>query len=74
MAGLIISVALFTGPFVLLNWESEETTENWDLLGWNETSITFETANTITTGGNVLATIDIPTTEGGFSLDISALN
>lgn len=65
MAGLIISVALFTGPFVLLNWESEETTENWDLLGWNETSITFETANTITTGGNVLATIDIPTTEGG---------
>ena len=68
MAGLIISVALFTGPFVLLNWESEETTENWDLLGWNETSITFETANTITTGGNVLATIDIPTTEGGVFL------
>ena len=32
MAGLIISVALFTGPFVLLNWESEETTENWDLV------------------------------------------
>ncbi len=68
MAGLIISVALFTGPFVLLNWESEETTENWDLLGWNETSITFETANTITTGGNVLATIDVPTTEGGVFL------
>ena len=68
MAGLIISVALFTGPLVLLNWESEETTENWDLLGWNETSITFETANTITTGGNVLATIDIPTTEGGVFL------
>ena len=68
MAGLIISVALFTGPFVLLNWESEETTENWDLLGWNETSITFETANTISTGGNVMATIDIPTTEGGVFL------
>ena len=68
MAGLIISVALFTGPFVLLNWESEETTENWNLLGWNETSITFETANTITTGGNVLATIDVPTTEGGVFL------
>ena len=68
MAGLIISVALFTGPFVLLNWESEDTEENWSLLGWNETSITFETANTISTGGNVLATIDIPTTEGGVFL------
>ena len=65
MAGLIISVALFTGPFVLLNWETEETTENWDLLGWNETSITFETIALIGVGGNVMATIEVPTTEGG---------
>ena len=68
MAGLIISVALFTGPFVLLNWESEETTENWDLVGWNETSITFETIALIGVGGNVPATIEIPTTEGGVLL------
>jgi hypothetical protein len=65
MAGLILSVALFTGPFVLLNWESKETEESWDLLGWNETYIAFETANTLSTGGNVLATIEVPTTEGG---------
>ncbi len=66
MAGLIISVALFTGPFVLLNWETEETTENWDLLGWNETSITFDSGpQPIGVGGNVMATIEVPTTEGG---------
>jgi len=65
MAGLILSVALFTGPFVLLNWESEETEESWDLLGWNETSITFETIANIGVGGNVMATIDVPTTQGG---------
>ena len=47
MAGLILSVALFTGPFVLLNWESEETEESWDLLGWNDTSISFETVGLI---------------------------
>jgi hypothetical protein len=65
MAGLILSVALFTGPFVLLKWETEETDESWDLLGWNETAISFETANTISTGGNVMASIDVPTTQGG---------
>jgi MFS family permease len=65
MAGLILSVALFTGPFVLLNWESEETEESWDLLGWNDTSITFETIANIGVGGNVMATIDVPTTQGG---------
>jgi hypothetical protein len=65
MAGLILSVALFTGPFVLLNWESEETEESWDLLGWNDTSITFETFANIGVGGNVMATIDVPTTQGG---------
>jgi len=65
MVGLILSVALFTGPFVLLKWETEETEENWDLLAWNETAITFETANTISTGGNVVASIDVPTTQGG---------
>ena len=65
MAGLILSVALFTGPFVLLNWESEETKESWDLLGWNDTSITFETIANIGVGGNVMATIDVPTTQGG---------
>ena len=65
MAGLILSVALFTGPFVLLKWETEETEESWDLLGWNETAISFETANTISTGGNVMASIDVPTTQGG---------
>ena len=66
MAGLILSVALFTGPFVLLNWETEETTENWDLLGWNDTSITFDSGpQPIGVGGNVMATIEVPTTEGG---------
>jgi len=65
MAGLILSVALFTGPFVLLNWESKETEESWDLLGWNDTSITFETIANIGVGGNVMATIDVPTTQGG---------
>ena len=65
MAGLIISVALFTGPFVLLKWESEESEENWDLLGWNDTSITFETLANIGVGGNVAANIQVPTTQGG---------
>ena len=77
MAGLIISVALFTGPFVLLNWESEDTEENWDLLGWNETSITFQTEQTLNPNNEVVATIDIPTTEGGvfaglFSVSLDA--
>ena len=49
MAGLIISVALFTGPFVLLNWETEETEENWSLLAWNETVITIEQPFTLST-------------------------
>ena len=65
MAGLILSVALFTGPFVLLNWESEETEESWDLLGWNDTSISFETVGLIGVGGNVAANIQVPTTQGG---------
>ena len=65
MAGLIISVALFTGPMVLLEWETEETQENWDLLGWNDTSITFETVGLIGVGGNVAANIQVPTTQGG---------
>ncbi|MDP6324507.1 MAG: hypothetical protein QF684_02945, partial [Candidatus Thalassarchaeaceae archaeon] len=65
MAGLIISVALFTGPFVLLKWESEESEENWDLIGWNDTSITFETLANIGVGGNVAANIQVPTTQGG---------
>ena len=65
MAGLILSVALFTGPFVLLKWETEETEESWDLLGWNDTSITFETVGLIGVGGNVAANIDVPTTQGG---------
>ncbi|MEE3310471.1 MAG: hypothetical protein VX230_03155 [Candidatus Thermoplasmatota archaeon] len=65
MAGLILSVALFTGPFVLLNWESKETEESWDLLGWNETSITFETIASLNSGNEVIATIEVPTTEGG---------
>ena len=65
MAGLILSVALFTGPFVLLNWESKETEESWDVLGWNETSITFETSQTLTPGNVLIASIEIPTTEGG---------
>ena len=65
MAGLILSVALFTGPFVLLKWETEETEESWDLIGWNDTSITFETVGLIGVGGNVAANIDVPTTQGG---------
>ena len=65
MAGLILSVALFTGPFVLLKWESEETEESWDLNGWNDTSITFETVGLIGVGGNVAANIQVPTTQGG---------
>jgi len=65
MAGLILSVALFTGPFVLLKWESEESEENWDLIGWNDTSITFETLANIGVGGNVAANIQVPTTQGG---------
>ena len=65
MAGLILSVALFTGPMVLLEWETEETSENWDLLGWNDTSITFETVGLIGVGGNVAANIQVPTTQGG---------
>ena len=65
MAGLIISVALFTGPFVLLNWETEETTENWDLLGWNETSITLEIPTNIGVGEGEVASVEVPTTEGG---------
>jgi hypothetical protein len=66
MAGLILSVALFTGPFVLLNWESEETEVSWDLLGWNETSITFDSGGQpIGVGGNVAAMIEVPTTQGG---------
>jgi hypothetical protein len=65
MAGLILSVALFTGPFVLLKWESEESEENWDLVGWNDTSISFETVGLIGVGGNVAAMIDVPTTQGG---------
>ena len=65
MAGLILSVALFTGPFVLLKWETEETEESWDLLGWNDTSITFETLANIGVGGNVAANIQVPTTQGG---------
>jgi hypothetical protein len=65
MAGLILSVALFTGPFVLLNWESEETEESWDLIGWNETSITYETIATVDSNTPVIATIEVPTTQGG---------
>ena len=65
MAGLILSVALFTGPFVLLKWESEETDESWDVLGWNETSITFETIASLNSNNEVIATIEVPTTEGG---------
>ena len=65
MAGLILSVALFTGPFVLLNWESEETEENWNLLGWNETSITFEIPANIGVGESAQAPVEVPTTEGG---------
>jgi len=65
MAGLILSVALFTGPFVLLKWETEESEENWDLIGWNDTSITFETVASIGVGGNIAANIQIPTTQGG---------
>ncbi len=65
IVGVLLSAALFAGPMVLLKWETKETQENWDLLGWNDTMITFETANTISTGGSVLATIEVPTTEGG---------
>ena len=65
IAGLVLSVALFTGPFVLLNWESEETKVSWDLEEWNSTMITFETVSSLTTSVSVLATIDVPTTEGG---------
>ena len=65
MAGLILSVTLFTGPFVLLKWETEETEESWDLIGWNDTSITFETVGLIGVGGNVAANIQVPTTQGG---------
>mgnify|MGYP001210033950 CR=1 FL=1 len=65
IVGILLSAALFAGPMVLLKWETKETQENWDLLGWNDTMITFETANTISTGGSVLATIEVPTTEGG---------
>ena len=77
MAGLILSVALFTGPFVLLKWESEETEESWDLNGWNDTSITFETVGLIGVGGNVAANIQVPTTQGGvyaglFSVSLEA--
>ena len=71
MAGLIISVALFTGPFVLLNWE--ETTENWNLLGWNETSLPLRTINTISTG-DVMATLIFPQLRVVFSSDSLVLN
>ena len=70
---VIISVALFTGPFVLLNWNRKKRQKIGIFLDGMRTSITFKQPIP-STGGNVLATIDIPTTEGGFSLDISALN
>ncbi|MEE2812724.1 MAG: MFS transporter [Candidatus Thermoplasmatota archaeon] len=65
IVGLLISTMLFAGPMVLLNWESSETEEHWNLKGWNETEITFETFQSIGTGGNVMATVDVPNTEGG---------
>ena len=65
MAGLILSVALFTGPFVLLKWESEESEENWNLKAWNETVITYEEPFTLGTGGTANALINVPTTQGG---------
>ena len=65
MAGLILSVALFTGPFVLLNWETEESEVNWSLLAWNETVITSEQPFTLTTNGIAPVSVEVPTTQGG---------
>ena len=75
MAGLILSVALFTGPYVLLNWETQETEDNWSLLAWNETVITSEQPFTLGTGGTAPVNVDVPTTQGGvlfgsFSVDV----
>lgn len=65
LVGLFLSAALIAGPIGFLKWDSSETRENWSLDQWNTTVITVESHNTISTGGNVLASLDVPSTEGG---------
>ncbi len=64
IAGVLLAAILFGGSKLALDWEEENTTENWSLGDWNTTEISVEMAQT-TSGAPVSTSFEVPTNEGG---------